>query len=421
MDRPSDRLLASTRRRLVVVTFALLALLVVGIAVTSAVAALSALDADVDRALEAAVAAAVANEVPQESGDAEETAPSAADTFLLYLDGSGGVVSNPSRKALPGLPDHGAIDVAARSGRDIRTVESAGVRIRLLTVPMRTGEGDRAGYVQGGFVLELHDQQSASLVAAIVTVAIIGLAAAALVTLVVTGRALVPIRRSFEAQRRFVADASHELRTPLALIRANAEVIEREELVDPPGKPLLADIVAEAGRLGRLVGELLALASSDATDLTIERQRLDLGVLAGDTVREAGALAAERGVEVVAAVDAPVIIEGDPDRLVQLLTILLDNALDHSPSGGTVTVSARRAGVMAELAVEDDGPGVAPADRERVFQPFARLPGDRRARSTGTGLGLAIAQRIVSAHDGTIAVEDAPGGGARFVARLPAA
>ncbi len=421
MDRPSDRLLASTRRRLVVVTFALLALLVVGIAVTSAVAALGALDADVDRALEAAVAAAVAGEVPHESGDAGETAPSAADTFLLYLDGAGRVAANPSRKAVPGLPDQDAVDVAARTGRDLRTVESAGVAIRLLTVPITGGEDGQAGYVQGGFVLALHDQQSASLVAAIATVAIVGLLAAGLVTLVVTGRALVPIRRSFEAQRQFVADASHELRTPLALIRANAEVIEREELVDPPGKPLLADIVAEAGRLGRLVGELLALASSDATDLTIERQRLDLGVLARDTVREAGALAAERGVEVVAAVDAPVIIEGDPDRLVQLVTILLDNALDHSPTGGRITVSARRVGVMAVLVVEDDGPGVAPADRERIFEPFARLPGDRRAGSAGTGLGLAIARRIVSAHGGTIAVEDAPGGGARFVARLPAA
>ena len=257
--------------------------------------------------------------------------------------------------------------------------------------------------------------------AAIATVAIIGLAAAALVTLVVTGRALVPIRRSFDAQRRFVADASHELRTPVALIRANAEVIEREELVDPPGKPLLADIVAEAGRLGRLVGELLALASSDATDMAIERERLDLGALAGDTVREATALAAERGVEVVADVAAPVVVEGDPDRLVQLLTILLDNALDHSPAGGRITVSARRVGGIAELAVDDDGPGVAPADRERIFEPFARLPGDRRAGSAGSGLGLAIARRIVSAHGGTIAVDDAPSGGARFVARVPAA
>ena len=123
-----------------------------------------------------------------------------------------------------------------------------------------THEGVPAGFVQGGFVLTLHDQQSRSLVLAVLVVGALGLVAAAVIAYVVTGRALVPIREGFEAQRRFVADASHELRTPAALIRANAEVLEREGLVVDDGRDLLDDIIAEADRLGGLVGDLLQLA-----------------------------------------------------------------------------------------------------------------------------------------------------------------
>ena len=102
------------------------------------------------------------------------------------------------------------------------------------------------------------------------------------------------------------------------------------------------------------------------------------------------------------------------------MVILVDNAIDHSPPDGRVTVRVAQHGRLAELSVEDQGPGVPSAERERIFEPFTRLPGVRRDRSEGTGLGLAIASRIVAAHGGTIAVDDGPGGGARFVVGLPA-
>ena len=117
----------------------------------------------------------------------------------------------------------------------------------------------------------------------------------------------------------------------------------------------------------------------------------------------------------------PAIVNGDRDRLVQLLLILLDNALDHSPPGGTVTVEVERADRNVVLTVADHGPGIAVAERERVFEPFTRLPGVRRDRSGGTGLGLAIARRIATAHRGTIRIADAPGGGAAVVVTIPAA
>ena len=429
MPDPTARLIASTRRRLIVVTLSLVALLVLGIGAATAFVGLRALDADVDRALQVSVDTAVAaldGELPQaqESNESDETVPAAADTFLVYLDPNGTEVANPSGVVLGGLPDTEALAPAAASGSDLRTVQAGGVDVRLLTEPILSSSGGPPiGYVQGGFVLTLHDQQSNSLIAAVVVVAVVGLIGAALVTLVVTGDALVPIRRSFAAQRRFVADASHELKTPPAIIRANAEVLEREALVTDEGRPLVADIVTETDRLSRLVGDLLQLASADATGLAIERQRVDLGAVAADTVRQTQALAAEH--EVALRIESPTpgatVVSGDRDRLTQLILILLDNAIDHSPPGTAVVVSVRRAGRRVDLAVADQGPGVPPSERARVFEPFTRLPGVRRDRAGGTGLGLAIARRIVVAHDGTIAVDDAPGGGARFVVSLPAA
>lgn len=435
---PTVQLLARTRRRLARVTLGLVALLVVGIGAASAYVTLRALDADVDRALATSVEGAVAaigdhlpstgdnSDDDDDDDDSEEAVLASSNTFLLVLDPAGVVVANPSGLDLVGLPDDVAVTASRTTGRDLRTVKVGGVSIRLLTVPIvdrhDSGTTELIGFVQGGFVLTLHDAQSWSVVVAVTLVGLIGLAGAAVVTMIVTGRALVPIRESFAAQRRFVADASHELRTPTALIRANAEVMERESLVVDEGRPLVSDIVAEADRLTRLTGDLLALAavSPEEVPLTLDRRPLDLAVLAADMVREATALARTRDIRlepgpgVTAAARA--IVEADHDRLVQLVLILLENAIDHSPTGGAVTIDVERDGPLVRLVVSDEGPGVPPADRDRIFEPFVRLPGVPRSRATGTGLGLAIARRIVSAHGWTIGVADtARGRGAVFI------
>ena len=421
----TDLLLRRTRRRLFAVTLALLTLLVVGVGAATLLMGLSALDADVDRALQnsvSATVAAVTGEMPSsdERNEPDEQAPGDADTVLLVLDPTGQVLQNRTGSTLPGLPDLRALEAAKASGdRDLRTVTTGSVSVRLLTMPL-IHDGVLDGFVQGGFNLHLHDSQSQSLVIAVVTVAGMGLIAAALITLLVTGRALVPIRQGFEAQRRFVADASHELRTPAALIRANAEVIERERLVAEDGRPLLEDVIAEADRLGGLVGDLLQLAAWDETSLTLTPVALDAALLAADTVRGARALAAERGVTLETDAPAPAIALADRDRLVQLLLILVDNAIDHSPDGGVVTIRVRHEPRRITIEVDDQGPGIAAADRERIFEAFTRLTGTTRHGSGGTGLGLAIARRIVDAHGGTIRADSPDAGGARFIVELPA-
>jgi signal transduction histidine kinase len=419
----TDRLLRRTRRRLFATNLALLTLLVVGVGAATVIVATSALDSDVDRALQAAVASQVtslAGELPADEATTETTEhpPAVADTVLLVLDARGKVLVNRTGQALPGLPDPSALAGTA-NGADVRTVDAGGVEVRVITMPV-VADGKPVGYVQGGFDLTLHDEQSRSLALAILLAAALGLVAAAAIAYVVTGRALVPIRESFEAQRRFVADASHELRTPAALIRANAEVMEREGLVLPDGRELLGDVIGEADRLGGLVGDLLQLAAWDETRLVLTRAPLDAAEVARDTVRGATALAAERGVRLSVDAPGPAPVVADRARIVQLLLVLIDNAIDHSPADADITVRVRTDPPQVAITVEDRGPGIAPEDLERIFEPFTRLPGTTRHGSGGTGLGLAIARRIAEAHGGSISAASPATGGARFTVSLPA-
>jgi signal transduction histidine kinase len=262
---------------------------------------------------------------------------------------------------------------------------------------------------------------------AILRVLVVGGAVVVLVAIgfgaVYARRALVPIRQSLSTQRlalrrqrEFAADASHELRTPLTIIRSSLEHLQRhrEEPVRAVGDAL-DDIAAEVDHLTALVDDLLLLARSDSGAISLERRPVDLGDIAADAASSLAKPAAAKSIRVV--VDpAPVVVEGDPARLRQLVTILLDNAIRHSPTGGEVRVAVRLDGASALLDVEDDGRGVNPDDMQHVFERFWRATG---APSGGTGLGLAIAKWIVDRHQGTIAVRNREEGGAAFRVRLP--
>ncbi len=436
---PHERLLARTRNRLAILVLLLVGALIVAIGAAIALAAVRVLDDEADRALQASSSAFVGRlegavggggsgggsdgSDDGSSGDNEtsERPPAESDTYHLVLAPDGSLVSNPGRVPLTDLPDEDAVAAARANGSDLRTVSEGGIRVRLLTVPV-TSAGSTVGYVQSGFVLTLQDRQIQTIVLTVVIVGLLGLLGAAVVTVVVVGRALVPIRAAFDTERRFVADASHEIRTPAAIIRASAEVLDREDLVTDEGRPLVADMVAEADRLGRLVDDMLALDASDRGTLVLVRQSVDLVALGADTAARARPLAIERGVALEAPPPAtPVVVDGDPDRLIQAILVLLDNASRHTPAGTTVRASVVRAGPMGVLRVDDEGPGIPPDAREEIFEPFARLPGEKASSGSGSGLGLAIARRLAVQHGGTLSVTDAPGGGARFELAVPLA
>jgi signal transduction histidine kinase len=236
-------------------------------------------------------------------------------------------------------------------------------------------------------------------------------------------RALVPIRNSLTAQRtalrrqrEFAADASHELRTPLTVIRSSLELLVRHpERPVGESREALDDIDAEVVHLTSLVNDLLLLARSDSGAVPMERLPMDLGDVAFDAASALGRAAEQRDVHVQVDPE-PAIIQGDPERLRQLVTILVDNAVRHSPRGGHVDVTVRQAGTIASIEVADEGPGIRDEDMAHVFDRFWRAPG---APSEGTGLGLAIARWIVERHGGRIGVANRQPNGAVFRVELP--
>lgn len=218
-------------------------------------------------------------------------------------------------------------------------------------------------------------------------------------------------------RRRLVADVSHELRTPIAALQALLENLA--DGVATPDRQTFETALAQTRRLGRLVTQLLDLSRLESGVVPLERRRTPLSPLLDQAVREVEV--ADREVTVTIRVDPPDLAAPlDPERVHQLLANLLDNATRHSPSGSTVEVSAGRTPAGVALVVTDAGPGIPAADRERVFERFARVDDARSGGEGGTGLGLAIARWVVDLHGGTIRAEPVePGPGCRMVVELP--
>jgi signal transduction histidine kinase len=306
-------------------------------------------------------------------------------------------------------------------GEDTRTATIDETPIRVYSLAVPRNDGQWVVQVIGERVSEQR------LLSALLSVLVLGgLAALALAIAagwVYAGRALVPIRGAIDRreaalrrQREFAANASHELRTPLTVIRTSVTDLRRN--ADQPLAAVgtaLDDIDAETTHLAALVDDLLLLARTDAGTMELEQVPVDLADVAVDAAGSLTPMAAERGVAVVAD-PLPAVVNGDPLRLRQLVTILVDNAVAHTPAGGSVTVRVRSEGEAAALIVEDTGPGIRPDDLPRVFDRFWRADG---APSGGTGLGLAIAAWIVERHGGRIEAANRPEGGARFEARIP--
>ncbi|MGE5104393.1 MAG: sensor histidine kinase N-terminal domain-containing protein [Betaproteobacteria bacterium] len=217
-------------------------------------------------------------------------------------------------------------------------------------------------------------------------------------------------------QSRFIADAAHQLRTPVAGLKAHIEVALRED--DPvQAKQSLAHLYTAVERMSRLVAQLLSLARNEPTTVrTIELAPLDLSKLAFDVTMEWVPEAYRRGVDLgFEGVEPHAMIRGDAARLTELMNNLLDNAIRYSRQGGRVTV--RVTAHPSRVAVSDDGPVIPVEERQRVFERFHRLLGNR---ADGSGLGLAIVQEIAKLHDAEIALtEDADGLGNTFTVTFP--
>ncbi|MBI2778152.1 MAG: HAMP domain-containing histidine kinase [Chloroflexi bacterium] len=226
---------------------------------------------------------------------------------------------------------------------------------------------------------------------------------------------LAALEQNHQALQRFLGDASHQLRTPLTTIRANLDLAQRDDLPAAERQAILADARDEAERMGRLIGDLLSLARAES-GMRLEFGQVELDALLVESVRLQREAASHVRMS-VAAVE-PAVVDGDRDRLRELIGILLDNAARYTPPGGSVAAGLAVQDGRAVIRVEDTGIGLDD-NRERLFERLYRGARARELRPSGTGLGLAIARWIVESHAGTIELTDREGGGTVALVTLP--
>ena len=244
---------------------------------------------------------------------------------------------------------------------------------------------------------------------------VIALAALALllgVSVLLSHWATRPVEKAWKQQRQFLSDASHELKTPLTVILSNAELLEQTELPDKPAR-WTDNILSEAGRMRSLVEEMLTLARADNMVRTAVMAEVSLSDVAADCALAFEPVAFEAGKPLEYQITDGTLVLGDGDKLRQLISILLDNAIKYGADGGTITLSLQKTDRQARLTVSNPGDPIPPEQLGRLFERFYRADVSRGEKS-GFGLGLPIARTIAEEHKGTLRAES-DAGSTRFI------
>ena len=231
---------------------------------------------------------------------------------------------------------------------------------------------------------------------------------------------ITDLRRADQIRRDFVANVSHELRTPLTAIRGYLEALRDEPGPSENAQRFIEIIGRQSARMERLVTDLLRLARLDARQETLERARCDIRHLYQAVAADLAPAIQSKQQRVT--IDVPPDasdVQADPAKLQDIVRNLVENAVNYSPDGAELQLSAARADDRISLTIADSGPGIPPQDLTRVFERFYRVD-KSRSRPGGTGLGLAIVKHLVELHGGEVAASNRPAGGAVFTVTLPA-
>ncbi len=244
-----------------------------------------------------------------------------------------------------------------------------------------------------------------------------GIIIAGVIGWVAAVRAVRPLSDALALQRRFVADASHELRTPLAILHTRAQVLDRKVAGDDPAKPVIQQLLNDSRVLGEVIDELLL--SAQLGDDPSRAEPVDVALLIDDVVTSLSVLAEQATIRVIRQVSVRPVVVGSRVSLRRALVALMDNAMSHTPAGGTIWISAvPGTGSGVRLEVADNGTGADPRDLPRLTERFARGrgAGQEPGHAGGTakrrfGLGLSLVREIAHAHGGQLEIGDRPGGG----------
>ncbi len=332
----------------------------------------------------------------------------------------GAVLDSTSSASSFGLPFEGPAQRAAQEGAPVaETLDGPeGEMVRVVSVPVTGREGD-VTVIQAAQSRRVVREAVAGLILILVPAGLGGLLLSGVGGLYMSRRAMQPVTDSFQRQRTFIADASHELKTPLALVKINAEVLQRNP-TDLENREIIEDQLSEIERMDALLSDLLVLARLDAGKLDVEDKPFDLGIVAGEAVGRFLKRAAEEGLRLEVEIPDELPVRGDPGRTGQILAALLDNAVRYTYEGGIITVAALFRNGCAEASVTDTGPGIPPEHLPRIFDRFYRAEEARTRKGGGTGLGLSIARDLARAQDGELTAGNTSEGGATFMLELPA-
>ena len=326
--------------------------------------------------------------------------------WLAMRDTSGHVSVTTGMPA--GLPDLSALDGTGGPPTDT-TVQLGSGRFLVHTAKPPDGKT-----VQAVLALRPWEAQRNSLLQGLLGATVIGLVFAAVAGILLARRALSPLQRTLRLQRQFVADASHELRTPLTLLHTRVQLLNRELRAEPVSdgvKVEAAGVVRDSSRLTDLVEDLLLAAEGDDTAGRVEVVPLTVEVIAAATP-----YAEEHGVHLDQHL-TPVTARASASALRRALTALVDNAIEHTPAGGTVTITVHGRGSHAVLEVSDTGTGFSPNEADALMTRFHS--GGQRSGRRRYGLGLALVNDIADRYGGRLDATSAPGQGAAFTLTLP--
>jgi signal transduction histidine kinase len=255
----------------------------------------------------------------------------------------------------------------------------------------------------------------------LIVLGIVFVGVAIYISLRMSKRAMVPIRSAFNRQREFVGDASHELRTPLSVLLSSVDALEMtvDTQKDAMAGKLLANMREEIKRMTNLVSDLLTLARSDSNTNVLKTEVFDLKPLAEKAIESLHPIAARKQIQLKLSATAATTVIGDPQRISQLIYILLDNGIKYTPDGGEVKLNLLKEGREIRIIVQDTGIGIKKEDYHKIFERFYRADKSRSRQIGGHGLGLSIAKWIVETHKGTIQVTSQMGKGTTFMVKLP--
>ena len=344
--------------------------------------------------------------------------------FFAVVDENGEVVEKSGNCHVEALAPTETVQQAMDTGdATTQTKSPDGDTQRVYALAATTSEGQDV-VLQMGRSIEAELETLSRLRTILIAVVALSIVPALAGGYLISGRALRPIKVAMDGQRAFIADASHELRTPVAVVRTNAELLERHietgRLGGTEGDAIaVQDIIVETERLGRMVTQMLTLAQADAGQTVLAESDLSLGELAEEVGRSMRSLAEAKGLALNVSATPNTWVHGDRERFREVIVTLLDNAIKYTDAGH-VDLSVGHAHRRATIVVSDTGRGVPTEDLPHIFERFYRVDKARSRDEGGTGLGLAIARHIIESHGGSIKVESEPGGGARVTVELRA-